>query len=230
MNTTQIALMPDHSLTMDSRDIAESTNKQHAHVCRDIQQMLSGIGEDQSRYGSVYLAGNGENRRCYNLPYRETMILISGYSIELRAKVIDRWMELERAQNKIPQTYAEALRLAADQQEKIEQQQKLLAEAAPKVEFYDAVTGSKDAVDIGLVAKLINYPGYGRNKLFEFLRDKSILMENNQPYQKYVDAGYFKVIETKYPKPDGSIHVNFKTVVFQKGVEFIRKLLIKGGS
>jgi|WetSurMetagenome_2_1015567.scaffolds.fasta_scaffold259648_1 phage regulator Rha-like protein len=69
---------------MDSHEIAELINKNHGHICRDIQEMFSHLnGRDQSSFGSVYIDGNGEERRCYKLPYRETMILISGYSEEL---------------------------------------------------------------------------------------------------------------------------------------------------
>jgi Uncharacterized phage-encoded protein len=65
---------------MVSREIAELTRKQHAHVCRDIQEMHGRLkGLNQSSFGSVYKAGNGEERRCFKLPYRETMILVSGY-------------------------------------------------------------------------------------------------------------------------------------------------------
>ena len=78
------------------------------------------------------------------------------------------------------------------------------------------------------VAKVLNYPGYGRNRLFEFLREKKVLMPNNQPYQKYVDCGYFRVVEQKYTKPNGDIAINIKTLVYQKGVNYIRKLLEKG--
>ena len=145
-------------------------------------------------------------------------------------KVINRLEELEsqKPQFQIPQTYSEALMLAAKQAEQIEQQTKLLIEQKPKVDFYEAVTGSKDTIDIGTVAKVLNIKGFGRNNLFEFLRDKGVLMSNNQPKQTYCDRGYFRVIESKFTKPDGSTHINTKTVVYQKGLDYIRKLL-EGG-
>lgn len=97
----------------------------------------------------------------------------------------------------------------------------------PKEEFFDAVTDSKDAIDIGQVAKVLNYQGIGRNKLFEILRNNGILKQNNEPYQKYVDCGYFRVIEQKYEVRPGEIRINIKTLVFQKGVDYIRKILEK---
>ena len=125
----------------------------------------------------------------------------------------------------IPQTYAEALQLAADQARKIEQQNTQLLEQKPKVEFFDAVAESKDAIEIASVAKVLGVPGVGRNKLFEFLRNHKILMRNNQPYQKYVDCGYFRIIEQKYERPNGDTCINIKTLVYQKGVKYIQELL-----
>ena len=124
----------------------------------------------------------------------------------------------------IPQTYSEALLLASKQAEQIEYQNKLLLEQKPKVDFFEAVTGSKDTIDMGSVAKVLNKK-IGRNKLFDFLRENSVLMSNNVPYQKFCDCGYFRVIETKYNKPDGSTHIGLKTLVYQKGVNYINKLL-----
>ena len=118
----------------------------------------------------------------------------------------------------IPQTYAEALQLAADQA-------KQLLEQKPKVEFFDAVAESKDAIEIASVAKVLGVPGVGRNKLFEFLRTHKILMRNNQPYQKYVDCGYFRIVEQKYERPNGDTCINIKTLVYQKGVKYIQELL-----
>ena len=108
---------------------------------------------------------------------------------------------------------------------KIEQLQKQLADAQPKIAFHDAVTGSRVTIDIGEAAKFLAIQGLGRNKLFDVLRSKGILMANNQPYQKYVDAGYFRTIESSYTTPDGSTHVNIKTVVYQRGLDFIRRVV-----
>lgn len=119
----------------------------------------------------------------------------------------------------IPQTFAEALRLAANQAEQI-------SLMAPKAAFFDAVTDSKTAVDMAIVAKTLNV-GIGRNSMFELLRDAGILDKRNIPYQKYCDAGYFRVVESQYNKPDGTACVSFKTVVFQKGMDYIRRLLTK---
>lgn len=106
----------------------------------------------------------------------------------------------------------------------IDNQKKELANAKPKVEFFDTVTGSKDTIDMRTVATVLNC-GLGRNKIFEILRDKKILDRKNMPYQSYIDSGYFRTIESTYTKPDGDTCINIKTVIFQKGLDFIRKVI-----
>lgn len=113
----------------------------------------------------------------------------------------------------------------AELQAENERQKQQLIEAAPKVDFYNAVTESKDCIDMAQVAKLLNVKGIGRNNLIEILKEKGVLDKKKQPYQKYVDRGYFRVIETPYSLPDGTQKINLKTVVFQKGVDFIRKVI-----
>ena len=127
-----------------------------------------------------------------------------------------------------PKTYVEALRALADAEEEKERLALENEEMKPKAEFYDDVTGSSDTIEIGEVAKVLNC-GIGRNKLFDFLRKEKVLMKNNIPKQHFVDEGYFRVIETKYTKPNGDVSINLKTVVYQKGVDYIRKLLKKKG-
>lgn len=120
------------------------------------------------------------------------------------------------------------IKLLTKLKEERERNELLIAEnqrMKPKEEFFDAVTGSKDAIEIGKVAKVLNYPRVGRNKLFEILRDRGILMKDNVPYQKYIDNGCFRTIEQKYTMPDGETRISIKTLVYQKGVDYIRKIL-----
>lgn len=125
----------------------------------------------------------------------------------------------------LPQTYSEALRALADKAEEAERLAIENNRMKPKADFYDAVASSKDVIDIGQVAKVLAVPGIGRNKLFTILKDRRILMSSNVPYQKYIDRGYFKLIEQKFTTPNGETRVSVKTVVYQKGVDAIRKLL-----
>ena len=106
----------------------------------------------------------------------------------------------------------------------IQEKDRLLQEQKPKVEFFDTVANSKTALPMDRVAKVLNM-GIGRNKLFEILRDKKILDRNNIPYQTYVDRGYFRVVEQKYTKPTGETVVTTKTLVYQRGIDYIRRIV-----
>ena len=107
-------------------------------------------------------------------------------------------------------------------QRQIEQRNAQIAEMKPKAEFFDAVADSKTAISMNEVAKVLGIKGYGRNNLFEFLRNIGILDRFNVPYQRYVDCGWFRVIEQKYMK-NGEPVISTKTLVYQKGVDAIRK-------
>lgn len=109
-------------------------------------------------------------------------------------------------------------------QRRIQDANKEIEKLKPAAEFAYQICSSKDAIDIGNCAKVLNR-NIGRNNLFEFLRNKKILQSDNIPYQKYIDSGYFRVIETKYTKPSGETKISLKTLVLQKGVAYINKLL-----
>jgi len=133
----------------------------------------------------------------------------------------------------LPQSYAEALRELASTVEDRDRARLELAEAAPKVEGFDALMASDGTMSIGAAAKALG--GVGQNRLFELLRDYRILMDgesrrddHNVPYQKFVDAGLF-IVRTK-PWRDsrtGSLHMRHKTLVTPKGLEFLRQFLAR---
>ena len=100
-------------------------------------------------------------------------------------------------------------------QSKIADQSRQLEEQKPKVEFADKISTTENTVSIGDYGKAI---GIGQNKLFSKLRDLKILNDSNIPYQKFIDAGYFKVIEWILEKKN---QAKFKTLITGKGQLYI---------
>lgn len=91
-----------------------------------------------------------------------------------------------------------------------------IEEDKPYTEFAKHVTESSDTVDVGEFAKIVKNENIniGRNRLFEWLRSNGYLMNNNTPYQKYLENEYFKVKEV------------IKTTAY--GVKTFPKTLITG--
>ena len=113
---------------------------------------------------------------------------------------------------------------------KEERQARQLAEQTiekqkPLVDFANQVSDTTDLIDMKTMAKLLKDENIniGRNRLFEFLRMKGILMKDNQPYQQYIDAGYFKVNEYTYTNSFGQTKTNRQTFVTGKGQLYITK-------
>lgn len=113
---------------------------------------------------------------------------------------------------------------------KVKEQSQDINRMKPKEEFYDIAVDSTSTFSMQEVAKVLNFKNMGRNKLFAYLRGKGILNKYNIPYQQHVDAGRFKLIETTWNNPKtGEAVVDTKVVVYQKGVDYISKLLTKDG-
>lgn len=136
----------------------------------------------------------------------------------------------------IPQTMPETLRLLAAEMEKnqaieaenkqlaieaAEKDQKLKEQATP-VAIYNLAISAHNTMSMQEVAKSL---GTGRTKLYQILREEGIIMKNSTlPYQRFIDAGYFKV--TERPRASGDVIVNDPaTRVTAKGFDYIARLL-----
>lgn len=221
---------------MSSLEIAEITGKRHADVLRDVRNLIE-QGANERNFALVeYKDKKGEIRPCYNLTPKGCLILASGYDVVLREKIINRLEELEMQKKNggfsIPQTLSEALRLAADQQEEIEQQKLLINEQAPKVAFANAIEASKSSCLVGELAKILTQNGYtiGQNRLFEWLRNNGYLGTKgeyyNIPNQTYIEQGLFDLKKGVRSGNDGVMHTTITTKVTGKGQRyFINKFL-----
>ena len=195
---------------------------------------LDRLDDDEKSKFNLGLSGGETN--CVNEYGLYTLILGSR---KREAKEFKRWITHEvipqirkTGSYNLPQTLPEALRayaLEIEAKEKLAAENKLLieknAELEPKGIFFDAVTQSDATTSMADVAKILDM-GVGRNKLFSILKERKILQPDNKPYQKYIDAGYFKLVEEKYNKGDGT-GIYYKTVAKQKGIDFIRKILLE---
>lgn len=192
----------------------------------DANKELFVDGEDYNKCTSSTVVNNGAVLELDD--YQISVLMAKHLSMMSRTekgKTIRNYLiDLEKAWNTPEQVMARALKLADKTIASLSQQ---VLEMKPKAEFFDTVAESKTAISMNEVAKVLNIKGYGRNNLFEFLRENKILDRWNVPYQRYVDNGWFRVIEQHYQK-NGEPVVTTKTLVYQKGVDGIRKMIAKG--
>jgi uncharacterized phage-encoded protein len=193
---------------MSSREIAELCEKQHPHVLRDIRNMLNSLYPNLDSLDSkgIFAIKNEYGLTLeILLPKREVMILVSGYRIDLRAKIIDRLEELENQQKTtalLPDftNPAESARAWAEQFEKRElaEQQKLLAEKRveemrPKAEFVDRYVEFSGSKSLRETAKILKMPE--REMINRLVSDKVLYRQSNNllPYQKAHTQDLFTV-------------------------------------
>ena len=188
--------------TMSSREIAELTGKEHRNVMRDIRDMLEQLRAASGgllNFERTYRDSQNKEQPEFLLPKRECLILVSGYSVLLRTRIIDRWSELEAAQDTaqksaLPSTYLDALKeLVAT----VEAKQLLEAENGvlrPKALIVDRINDAEGLHTMSEAAKII---GTGRSGLFRFLRQEHIFDVHNMPLQQYI-PNRFVVKERPY--------------------------------
>lgn len=81
--------------TMSSREIAEICNARHADVVTTIKRLQTKNLLRESRKSPKLVASGGRPYHVYELTKRDSLLVVSGYKDEIRAALIDRWMELE---------------------------------------------------------------------------------------------------------------------------------------
>lgn len=207
---------PNGGLTMSSREIAELVESRHDNVKRSMETMrdLGVITFTQSEEKT-----GGRPAIIYHVSKRDSYVVVAQLSPEFTARLVDRWQELERhaAEGpKLPATFAEALRLAAEQAERLEQQQAQLAQAAPKVEFVDRYVEASGLQNISNVAKMLNC---GPIKFSRLLESDGILYRSGGalvPRQELIDRGLFRL---KTGEANG--HSWMQTKVTPKGVGWL---------
>lgn len=252
--------------TMSSLEIAELTGKQHAHVLRDIRNMVENInksnastsglvsseyhrgdrtqykylsdttqeailnfafGKNNSQYqitASSYTDAKGESRKMYNLNKKACLLLASGYDVVLRAKIIDRWEELETKERQsvqpfLPQTYLEALKQLVRAEE--EKQQLALENKVmkPKAEYFDNLVSRNLLTNIRDTAKQLHL---GQKQFVSLLLENKFIYRDNgkklKPYAEFTPS-YFEIKDY-----ENNGHTGTQLLITPKGKEAFRLL------
>lgn len=215
------------TLTMSSREIAELCEKEHRHVARDIEVMFEQLEINHKGYVQIWThPQNGQSYREFMLPKDLTLTLVAGYSVKLRKRIIDRWLELENQQNPtalIPQSFSEALMLAAQLQAEKEQN-------APKVEAFDRlVTVTEGAMNLTNAAKHLQMQPRAFNQ-FLFAHGwiyKRTVGSAWIAYQDKLQRGYLEHKAHPVTQPDGTEKIYPQVLVTAKGLARLSAMLNK---
>ena len=220
--------------------VAEKFGKEHCNVLKAIDNLILQTTNNQCEVifdvTSIELPqpnGGVRKSKVYVMNRDGFSLLVMGFTGEkaLRFKLdyitaFNRMEELIRNGGfKVPTTFKEALILAVQQQEQIEQANRDILALTPKAKFADKAFDTTGKVDIGQAAKILDL-GYGRNILFDKLRCYGIFFSNrNEPKQKYINAGYFELKEIFIQRGSHPGFTTTKVLVTQKGLAFINRIM-----
>ena len=206
----------------------------------DVSKMLSTVDEEEKLVRKIFVSGQNRNMKfltedgLYEVLMQSNKPIAKQFKKEVKniLKTIRKhgaYMTentIEKALTS-PDFLIQLATKLKEEQEARKKAEATIEEQKPLVSFANTVTESSDCLDMGEFAKVIKDKdiNMGRNKLFQWLRDNKYLMNNNVPYQKYIDNGVFKVIEVtkKSAYDDGRIYT--KTLVTGKGQIYILEKL-----
>ena len=219
-------------ITMSSREIAELTGSTHDNVLKTVRGLIERgvVSKNETPY--VH-SQNGQAYVEFQLSYRDTMVVVSGYSVELRARIIDRWQALEAVAAapsatdlmQVLNNPAAMRGLLLTYSEKVLTLQAENAAMLPKVAAHDRIAESFGSTCRRIAAKNLGIPPMTLNRwmktngwTYRHLGDKHDLA-----YQSKIAAGYLEHKVETGDKADGTAWTGTSVRVTPKGLLALAK-------
>ena len=215
-----ILSMQNGEPVVSSRQIAESFEKRHDHVMRDIEDIMKGLpknGDTPMFYKTEYThEQNGQTYPMYMMNRDGFTLLAMGFTgkaaLEWKLKYIAAFNEMEKKLTEQPQLTRSQLLATAliAAHEELEEKDKQIETMKPKALFADAVSASSQSILVGEMAKLLSQNGIqmGQNRLFQWMRENGYLIKDkkrtdyNMPTQKSMELRLFEIKETSIAHSD----------------------------
>lgn len=223
-------------LLVDSRQVSVMIEKDHSELLKSIRQYCQYLNAGEIPLveffiNSTYQDTKGETRICYLLTRKGCDMVANKMTGEkgvlFTAAYVTQFEQMEKQLQPtfaIPQSFAEALLLAAQQQQQIEQQTELLEKARPAVKFMERYVEAPDSMTLREVAKVLRIPERTFSRL---LRESSVIYKQGDkwlPSATHQRSGYFEV------KTNEKYGVVFTQAYFTpKGVLWITQYADKKG-
>lgn len=245
----QLVIIQNRQAVTSSLQVAESFEKRHDHVLRDIETILGGLpnsGEAQMFYETTYQ--HPQNKQYYKMYYMNRdgfTLLAMGFTgkkaIQFKLQYIQAFNQMEqqlldmnRPSYEISDPVARAEKWIEEEKQRL-MLSALVEEQKPKVMFADAITASNTSILIREFAKILKQNGVdmGEKKLFEWLRENGYLIKRlgsdyNTPTQKSMELGLFEIKETPIHRSSGTISISRTPKITGKGqAYFINKFIHK---
>lgn len=223
----------------DSREVAVMIGKDHDQLMRSIRTYVkylesAKLQSQEFFVSSTYVNSQNKHQPCFLITKKGCDMVANKMTGEkgvlFTATYVTKFEEMEQALNRPSYMIQDPIDRAKkwiEEQEHTQRLENKIQVDAPKVALYDTAMSAKNNQTMGAVAKSL---GVGRNKLFQFLRDKKVLLTNNQPYQRYIDQGYFDVRQYTITHLTQGLENKTQTMVTPKGMAYIHKLLTKESS
>lgn len=189
-----LVIMKDQQAVTSSLQVAETFNKNHRDVLRAADDLKEGVAQNWADlfYEDTYT--HPQNKQQYRIIYMNRdgfTLLAMGFTgkkaMKFKLKYIEAFNKMESHIKtggfKVPSTMAEALRLAADQQEQIEAMK-------PKVNYFDQIMASKSLMITTTIAKDYGMSAKAFNDLLKKLKIQYKLGGIWYLYSEYQDNGW----------------------------------------
>jgi Rha family phage regulatory protein len=208
----------DGRVYANSRDVAAFFEKRHDNVLADIRGLLKSQDTPSDWFIETETTNeqNGQAYRTFDMNRDGFTLLVMSYTgpkaMAFKVRYIQRFNEMESALKNplagfaIPTTLAEALRLAADQSEKLAEQARKIEVMTPKVDGFDRIAAAEGSMCVTDAAKDLQV----RPKdLFNWMSGSRWIYQRPGKagylaYQDKIQAGYLEHKVTTVSRSDGS--------------------------